>query len=145
MEEDKTFRGFVNKDGEPLAITIQLQRSFGPDGNTTSWVTSTPQSASDSELAFIVDKIARASERLELHSRISGMESEISKAAEQIIRSQIAGDTLVREHGDFEKASRDIKTQYTKLRDDVARGKLFCDMLRWEQDKIRARLKEETK
>lgn len=134
------FEGFTGKDGEPLAISVNLTRQFGPEGNATSWVTTLPQTASEYEMNIVVDKMARASERLELHSRISGMESEIAKMRTQILRGEVSIREMEKKHGDFSHASKQIKDQYEAAICGRVNGTDFIRALEIEQNRLKALL-----
>jgi len=130
---------FTNKDGEPLAITMQITRSFS-EGSGATWSTGIPQLATQEEMDDISDRMMKSLERQEIWARISNLNNEIEMHAKQRAQVEFSIVSLETRHGDFSKSNVDTKNAYNQSKEGLTRIDLLISALQGEQMRLRGGL-----
>ncbi len=128
--------GFKGKDGEDLAIQLNVSQTFF-EGSGANWGTTVPQSASLDEINQITDKIMGGLARQEVWARVSALNNDLETYAKQKAQLEFSLESLNKKHGDFSKASHDIKQARDQGEESLLRLNLLMAALQAEQARLR--------
>ncbi len=132
--------GFKDKDGESLAIQVQVTQSFF-EGSGATWTTTIPQDAELVEIEKVNDKIMAAIARQEIWARISGLNNDLEAHAKQKAQLEFSLASLAKRHPDWSKAPHDVRAARDQGQESLLRLELLMEALTAEQKRLREGLK----
>jgi hypothetical protein len=131
---------FTSKDGEKLAITINVSQSFF-EGSGASWATSVPQDATLDEINEITDRMMGGIQRQETWARISGLNNDLEAHAKQKAQLEFSLASLEKRHGDKAHIPQDVRAAREQGEESLLRIKILMEALEQEQTRLRKGLK----
>ena len=132
--------GYTNENGEPLAIQVNVTRSFA-EGNGATLVTTVPQTGAQEGINHVIDTLMATMERMEIHARISALNNDLEANAQKKAQIEFSLADLRRRHPDPDKMNTPDRTSLQTTEDTLLRIELLTKSLVEEQKRLREVLK----
>ena len=131
---------FTNKDGEKLAIQVNVTQSFY-EGSGANWATSVQQDATLEEINEITDRMMGGIQRQETWARISGLNNDLEAHAKQKAQLQFSLASLDKRHGHKSHIPADVTAAREQGEESLLRIEILMEALEQEQARLKKGLK----
>jgi len=132
--------GFEDKDGNSLAVQINVTRSFA-EGNGATLVTTVPQTAAVKDIASVVDMLMFTMGRMEAHARISAISNDLEANAARIAQQEVQLAEFRKRHPDEGKMNTPDRTTLQTCENTLSLSTKLAASLRDERERLEKGLK----